>query len=108
MMVDCNVSTNAISIPDTILLMDTLESFGLRNHVHFPTHRLQNMLDLMVTEEDSTVIMDTTEGSLFSGHNIVHFIIQTPSWITQLKSMSYRKIKTIDLDLLKKDILLEI
>ena len=38
MMGDFNVPTNAISNPDTILLMDTLESFRLRNHINFATH----------------------------------------------------------------------
>ena len=38
MMGDFNVPTNAISNPDTILLMDILESFRLRNHINFATH----------------------------------------------------------------------
>ena len=52
MMGDFNVPTNVISNPGTILLMDTLESFGLRNHIDFPKHRLQNILDLIITEKD--------------------------------------------------------
>ena len=108
MMGNFHVPTNAISNPDTILLMDTLESFGLCNHINFPTHRLQNMLDLIITDEDSTTSMDTTQGSLFSDNNIVHFSIQAPSQVTQLKSTSYRKTKAIDKDLLKKCILLAI
>ena len=56
---DFNVPTNAISNPDTILLMDTLESFGLRNRINFPTQELQDTLD-HITEEDSTIITDTS------------------------------------------------
>ena len=51
MMGDFNIPTNAISNPDTIFHMVTTESFGLRNHINFPTHRLQNMLDLIITKE---------------------------------------------------------
>ena len=61
------------------------------------------MLDLIITVEDST----TAQGS-FSDHNIVHFSIQVPFQITKLKSIIYRKTKAINMDLLKKDILLEI
>ena len=85
-MCDYNVPTNAISNSDTILLMDILEGFGLRNHINFPIHRLQNMLDLIITEEYSTTTTDTTQVSLFSYHNIVHFSIQAPSWITKLRT----------------------
>ena len=35
---DFNIPTNTISNPDTILLMDTLGSFGLRNHINFFKH----------------------------------------------------------------------
>ena len=72
MMGDFKVPTNAISNPDTMLLMDTLESFGLRNLINFRTHRLQSMLDLTVTGEDSTTILNTTQGSLFSDDNMSH------------------------------------
>ena len=102
MMSDFNAPTNAISNPVTILLMDTIESFGLRNHIHFPTHTLQNTLDLIITEEDLTIVIDTTQRSLFSDHNVVHFGIQTSSKIPQSKSISYRKIKAVNMDLLKK------
>ena len=65
------------------------------------------MLDL-ITEEDSTRIIVTTQGLLFLDHNIVHFSVQVPSSITKLKSILYRKTNAIDMDLLIKDILLEI
>ena len=88
--------------------MDTLESYGLRNHIKFPIHRLQNTLDLIITKKDSTTIMDTNQGLLFTDLNMAHFSIQSPTWMTQLKSISYRKTKVISKDLLKKDILLKI
>ena len=111
MMGDFNVPTNTISNPDTIPLMNTLESFGTKKPcINFATvHWLQNMLDLIIIEEDPIVITDTNQGSLLSDQNIVFILVsQIPSWITQLKWISYRKIKAIDMDLLKKDILLEI
>ena len=44
MMGDSNIPKIAISNPATILLMDTSESFGLRHHIKFPTHRVPNTL----------------------------------------------------------------
>ena len=58
-MANFSIPANAISNPDKIILVDTLESFGLRNHINFPTCRLQHILDLIITEEDSTTITDT-------------------------------------------------
>ena len=34
---------------DTITLLNTLKEFCLQNRVEFPTHQLQNTLDLIIT-----------------------------------------------------------
>ena len=89
---------------DTITFEDTIESLGLKNQVSFPTHRLQNTLDIIITTEDSSIISDTHQGSLFSGHYIVHYTLSTPSRFIELKRISYRKTKDISIDNLKNEI----
>ena len=44
---DFNVHINKQDEGNAIILSDILESFNLTNHVEFPTHKLQNTLDLV-------------------------------------------------------------
>ena len=101
---DLNIHTNNPENQDTITFEDTIESLGFRNQVSFPTHRLQNTLDIIITTEDSSIISDTHQGSLFSDHYIVHYTLTTPSKLTELKRISYRKTKDISIDHLKNEI----
>ena len=59
LMCDLNIHTNNPENQDTIIFEDTIESLGLRNQVSFPTHRLQNTVHLIITNEDSDIISDT-------------------------------------------------
>ena len=104
LMGDLNIHTNDPENQDTIPFDDTIESLGLRNQVNFPTHRLQNTLDIIITAEDSSIISDTHQGSLFSDHYIVHYTLTTPSRLIELKRISYRKTKYISIDHLKNEI----
>ena len=65
LMGDLNIHTNDPENQHTIIFEDTIKSLGLRNQVSFPTHRLQNTLDIIITAEDSSIILDTHQGSLF-------------------------------------------
>ena len=103
-----NIHTNDPENQDTITFDDIIESLGLRNQVSFPTHRLQNTLDIIITAEDSSIISDTHQGSLFSDHYIVHYTLMTPSRLIELKRISYRKIKDISIDNLKNEISLAV
>ena len=98
---DLNIHTNDPENQDTITFDDTIESLGLRNQVSFPTHRLQNTLDIIITAEDSSIISDPHQGSLFSDHYIVHYTLTIPSRLIELKRISYRKTKDISIDNLK-------
>ena len=104
LMGDLNVHINDPENQDTIMFEDTIKSLGLCNHVNFPTHRLQNTLDTTITTEDSDIISDTHQGLLFSDHHIVYYTSTTPSKCTELKWISYRKTKDINIDHLKTEI----
>ena len=104
LMGDLNIHTNDPKNQDTITFEDTIESLGLRNQVNFPTHRLQNTLDISITAEDSSIISDTHQGSLFSDHYIVYYTLTTPSRLIELKRLYYRKTKDISIEHLKNEI----
>ena len=65
LMGDLNIHTNDPENQDTITFDDTIESLGLRNQVSFPTHRLQNTLDIIITAEDSSIISDSSRFTHF-------------------------------------------
>ena len=65
---------------------------------------LTNTLDIIIIAEDSSIISDTHQGSLFSDHYIVHYALTTPSKLIELKRISYRKTKDISIDHLKNEI----
>ena len=104
LMGDLNIHTNDPRNQDTITFEDTIESLGLSNQVIFPSHRLQNTLDTIITTEDSDIILDTHQGSLFSDHYVVHYTLTTPSKLREFKRISYRKTKDISIDHLKNEI----
>ena len=103
-----NIHINQKDDQDTFILLNTLRSFALQNRLEFPTHQLQNMLDLIITEQNSNIIEEAGRGSLISDHNLIHFILQAPSIITTMKQVSYMKTKAIDISLLKSEVLMEV
>ena len=88
LMGDLNIHTNDPENQDTIIFEDTIESLGLGNQVSFPTHRIQNTLDIIITTEGLDIILDTHQGLLFSDHYIVHYTLTTPSKLIELKRIS--------------------
>ena len=101
---DFNLHLNNESHQDTITFKDTLVSFGLENQIRFPTHHLQNTLDLIITNEKSQVITDTTQGQLFSDHHPGCFKLNAGDKVINQREISYSKIKNIDVPSLIGDI----
>ena len=56
---DLNIHVSKKDDQDTIILLDTLEGFGLQNRVEFPTHQLQSIPDLIITEQNYNIIKET-------------------------------------------------
>ena len=78
------------------IFLDMLNSFNLINRVDKPTHRLSNMLDLIIHDADSNVIPRIKIGRLFLDHNIVLFDISTSSTVTKSAVRLCRKLKNIN------------
>ena len=75
-----------------------LESFNLLNHVEFPTHKLQNTLDLVINQQDSRHIRNVCQGHLLSDHHVVLFDITSKSKVSLSRKQSFRKYKSISLE----------
>ena len=72
---DFNIKVNDKGEPDTITFSDFLESFGMCNRVFFPTHRLNNTLNLLVITQWNNTIANVKQGRLFSDHHTILFDI---------------------------------
>ena len=93
-----NIKINEEDDYDSINFVDFLSAFGLQNRVTFPTHRLGNILDLILVEEGTNHITHTSMGDLFSDHRIVRFKLATSHISSGKKILKYCKLKTINKD----------
>ena len=75
---------------------DFLSSFGLQNHVLFPTHRSQNILDLVITHESTEIVSNFRQGEMISDHFAVLFDLHIPSRPRHERLIKFRKVKEID------------
>ncbi len=91
--------------PYQIRLSELLVSYGLVNHVHIPTHKHGNTLDLLITRDnDELIFSKPTTGYMISDHYFVHSNLDFPRPNLTVKSIAFRKIKDIDLTAFKLDL----
>ena len=83
---------NNTDSPDTSIIQDVLDSLGLQNHIRFPTHRLKNTLDLIITEHQE-IYKKTNHGRLFSDHHLIDFEIVFTSTSAGQKINTFRENK---------------
>ena len=105
---DFNVHINKQDEGNAIILSDILESFNLMNHVEFPTHKLQNTLDLVINQQDSKCIRNVRQGHLLSDHHLVLFDVTSKSKVPLAKKQAFRKYKSINLEDFSDDVVKEL
>ena len=101
---DFNIHMNNKEHQDTITFMDMLDTFALGNHIDFSTHKLDNTLDLVISNSASNIIGKAEQGELFSDHYVVLFNLSISNAISSTREISYRKIKSINIEELQTDI----
>lgn len=88
----------------TTAFLDILSSFGLQQHVDFPTHIHGHSLDLFITSRTcSTVSVSLSDRVSDHFTVIAELDVQIPCQ-TSRKTVSFRNLKAIDLDAFKQDI----
>ena len=105
---DFNIHISDPEPPDANTFLDVLDSFGLQNHIRFPTHHLSNTLDLVITSCNDNIIESSTPGRLFWDHNIVYLNLTTFKQPNTIKEITYRKLKNINMTNFNKDMELPI
>ena len=92
---DFNVHINKQDDSNAFIPSDMLESFNLSNRVEFPSHKLQNTLDLVINQQDSRWIRNICQGHLLSDHHLVLFNITSKSKVSLSRKQVFRKYKSI-------------
>ena len=102
---DFNIHMNKPDNPDTARFNQLLESSGLKQHVTGPTHKLGNTLDLLLTREPEEIFNINIVNDHISDHMTVFFDIELSKPTCPTKEIQYRKIKAIDINKFKSDII---
>ena len=96
---DCNEGT---------IFKDTMESFGLIQHVGTPTHEDGHTLDFIMMEQGSKLQVENCfTGPLLSDHNMVECITTMPRGSIHHKQISFHKLKNINIEELAKELSLD-
>ena len=103
-----NVHVKHQSNVDSRNFQDVLDSLGLTNHIGFDTHHLANMLDLVITSARDNFIGNPYQCHLFSDHNTVFFEITSNRAKAGQCKVSFRKLKSINIQAFCNDISLHL
>ena len=86
-------------------LSPLIESFGLVQHVSGSTHIKGHTLDLVISKDEDDIVQGCTVGSFIAGHNAIHLSVKSGKEHSSSKSVTTRKIKSINPNDFAKDIL---
>ena len=61
------------------MFLDTMEALSLKQNIHFPTHQLGNIIDLVFTEDGGNIaVSNSILGPYLSDHIMVNCILTIP------------------------------
>ena len=98
-----NIHMDITDDPNTITFNDFLNSFNVHNHVNFPTHKFLHYLDLVITDTSWNIMQTVKMGHMLSDHNVIDCSLQIEKPKLQTKTVTYRKLKNIDIKTLGED-----
>ena len=84
--------------------LDYLSGYSLVNHVHEPTHRLGNTLDLFITRQDSDLLKNLTVDCQFSDHHLIRCLLNVYKPPAIKKQVTFRKYKQVDMALFSEQL----
>ena len=110
---DLNIHLDNTTHHHTIAMERTVESFDLQQHVHEPTHYCGHTLDVLMSQDNSTIVSNSEvkdiglcddNGKLIKSHLAITCELQHRRIPVKSKSIAYRKLKNINVEQFKSDI----
>ena len=101
---DFNIHMDITDDPNAITFNDFLDSFNLHNHVNCPTHKSLHYLDLVITNTNWNIMHTVKQGHMLSHHTFIDSSQHIEELNPQTKTVTYRKLKNIDIKILGEDI----
>ena len=102
---DFNIHVDDPSDKEAADFLSLIESFGLKQHVSYPTHRTGHTLDLVLTRDrDSLVPTVSSQDHCFPDHFPVFCDLSLTTEYSRLQEVTYRKIKAINADCFIRDV----
>ena len=102
---DLNIHTDVATNSTAIKLQSILQSFGLSQHVHGPTHLDGHTLDLIIARDSDKVITDCLVSDLICDHFAVHTFVKAHRPPRPRKVITYRELNRINDDRFLTDLL---
>ena len=103
---DFNIHCDQTENCDTTAFINLLESCDLKQHVEVQTHSRGHMLDLLITRSSSDIIKSIEVfDPAISDHSMVSCSLDVFKSKRPRESLSYRRIKAIDIQQFTKDII---
>ena len=103
---DFNIYVGDEDDAEAMTFLDTIETLGLEQWVDEPTHRSDNILDLVISgAEDKTKPVRCTTGGFISDHWGVYFTLELKqSTVKRKTEVTYCKLKKIDINKFTQDL----
>ena len=92
---DFNMPVNAKFGENACNFMDIIMALGLTQHIHLPTHKAGNTLDLVITELGSKLeVTKCSPGPFWSDHCAADFVVELPMYsiVQEANTMYVRKL----------------
>ena len=91
---DLKVRVNDVDDNQVEFFNNTMEAIGLQQHVDIYTHKLRNILDLILTNiTNSWLVTDTQPGEFLSDHRAVIATLSLKQDKCERKEIKYRKVQ---------------
>jgi len=101
---DFNFHVNKSDNVNARKFLDILDMFNLVQHVSSSTHRDGNILDLLITRRDSTIVLDYSIDEQNSDHSNILFQLNVSKPPPFRKKIRFRRLKDIDVNSFKMDL----
>jgi hypothetical protein len=85
--------------------LSLLDSYGLTQNFHHPTHLDGHTLDLVISRPSDNVVTNCVVSALIKDHFAVHMLVCAHRLVRPQKKITYRELSRIDADLFLSELL---